>query len=65
MLGYDGTKAGQVMGWIYDPANPNVNNYVDFGVFNSHSLSSKEFLDGATDCVVLDFNVDGNVWESM
>lgn len=65
MLGFEPTKAGQVIGWVYDPANPNCNNYVDFGVFNSNRKTSCDFLDGLTDAVILDFNVDGNVWESM
>lgn len=65
MLGFEPTKAGQVIGWVYDPANPNCNNYVDFGVFNSNRKTSHDFLAGLTDAVILDFNVDGNVWESM
>ena len=65
MLGFEPTKEGQIIGWVYDPSNPNCSNYVDFGIFNIHSRSSKNFVNGYEDAVILDFNVDGNVWESM
>lgn len=65
MLGFDRTREGQIIGWVYDPENPNCNNCVDFGIFNVHSRSSKNFVNGYEPGVILDFNVDGNVWESM
>lgn len=65
MLGFDRTREGQIIGWVYDPENPNCNNCVDFGIFNVHSRSSKNFVNGYSNGVILDFNVDGNVWESM
>ena len=65
MLGFDRTREGQIIGWVYDPSNPNCNNCVDFGIFNIHSRSSKNFVNGYEPGIILDFNVDGNVWESM
>lgn len=65
MLGFEPTKAGQVIGWVYDPENPNCNNFVDFGMFNINRKSSKDFVNGYERAVILDFNVDGNVWETM
>lgn len=65
MLGFEPTKAGQVVGWIYDEENPTGDNYVDFGIFNIHREASRNFVNGYEPAVILDFNVDGNVWETM
>ena len=66
MLGMAKTKAGQVVGWIYDPEkNVEHDNYVDFGLYNTNKKSSKDFIDGITSAVILDFNVDGDIWTNM
>lgn len=64
MLGFPRTKAGQVVGWVYDPEKNGIgDNYVDFGIFAS-SDNYSDFVYG-NDAILLDFNVDGNVWEDM
>ena len=55
------TKAGQVVGWVYDPDNPEYQNYVDFGIYDLHRMSSRDFVNGYERSILLDFNVDGNV----
>lgn len=62
MLGFERTKEGQVVGWKYDLNNPNLNNYVDFGIFKP---SNSNFVNEYEAAIWLDFNVDGNVWETM
>lgn len=64
MLGLPATKAGQVVGWVYDPENPIGDNYVDFGLY-SDNLSYSDFVNGMDPAILLDFNVDGNIWELM
>lgn len=64
MLGLPRTKAGQIVGWIYDPENPDVDNYVDFGLY-ADNLSYSDYVNGYDTAILLDFNVDGNVWEMM
>ena len=64
MLGLPRTKAGQVVGWVYDPENGSGNNYVDFGIYSSNQNFS-DFVYSDNEAILLDFNVDGNVWESM
>ena len=64
MLGLPRTKAGQVVGWVYNPENPSGDNYVDFGLY-ADNLSYSDFVNGHDPAILLDFNVDGNVWESM
>ena len=65
MLDIPRTKAGQVVGWIYDPDNPNVDNYVSFGIYDVDKQTCRQFVNGVERAILLDFNVDGNVWESM
>ena len=64
-LGVPRTKAGQVVGWIYDEKNPIGDNFVDFGIFDIHSANSSNFLKGYERNIVLDFNVDGNILDYM
>lgn len=64
MLGLPQTKAGQVVGWVYDPEHPNGDNYVDFGLY-ADNLSYSDYANGLDPAILLDFNVDGNIWELM
>lgn len=61
MLGFEITKAGQCVGWIYDEKNPIGDNYVDFGIFDAARSSSRNFVNGYEPVILLDFNVDGNI----
>ena len=60
-LGIEPTKAGQVVGWIYDPKNSVGDNYVDFGIYDVHRKSNRAFVNGYERCILLDFNVDGDI----
>lgn len=61
MLGIPKTKAGQIVGWVYDTNKPNGDNYVDFGIFNAYSEQARDFVNGYERTILLDFNVDGNI----
>lgn len=65
MIGIPRTKAGQVVGWVYDEKNPVGDNFVDFGIHNGERAAVRRFVNGYERVILLDFNVDGNVWESM
>lgn len=65
MLGIPETKAGQVVGWVYDPENPMGDNYVDFGIYDINKPRNRDFVNGYERTILLDFNVDGNIWELM
>lgn len=65
MLGIPRTKAGMVVGWIYDEKHPVGDNYVDFGIFNIHVPANRDFVNGYERTIWLDFNVDGNIYEMM
>lgn len=64
MLGLPTTKAGQVVGWVYDPDHPIGDNYVDFGLY-ADNLTYSDYANGFDPAILLDFNVDGNIWELM
>ena len=63
-LGLPVSKAGQVVGWVYDPESGRGDNYIDFGIFASNQNYS-DFVYGNDPAILLDFNVDGNIWELM
>lgn len=60
-LGINRTKAGQVVGWIYDEKNPNGDNYIDFGIYDLYKEKSRDFVNGYERTILLDFNVDGPI----
>ncbi|MFI3115335.1 MAG: DUF6353 family protein [Clostridia bacterium] len=64
-IGIPKTKAGQIVGWSYDTNNTNIDNYIDFGIFNMHKETNRNFIEGFEPTILLDFNVDGNVWDTM
>lgn len=62
-LGYEPVKDGQVVGWVYDPKNPNK---VDFGVFRTDAgEATARFIDGIEDNVWLIMNVDGPIVDKL
>lgn len=66
MLGFPRTKAGQIVGWVYDEKHPVGDNFVDFGLFDDINDERKQaFINGYERNVILDFNVDGPILELM
>ena len=65
MLGIDKTKAGQIVGWVYNPEDPIGDNFVDFGIFDMSKERVRAFVNGYEPNILLDFNVDGNIWDLM
>ncbi len=58
-LGFDRTSAGAVVGWVIGKDG---DNYVDFGIFDAYST---RFVNGAERSIVLDFNVDGVIYDKI
>lgn len=66
MLGLDKSKAGQMVGWIYDPDDPCRDNYVDFNIYTDvHRKANRAFVNGYERSILLDFNVDGDILAEM
>ena len=65
LLGIQRTKAGNVVGWIYDEKNPVGDNFVDFGIYDINRPINRDFVNGYERTILLDFNVDGDILSSM
>ena len=65
MLGIPRSKAGQIVGWVYNPDNPVGDNYVDFGIYDTNREKAHDFVNGYERSIILDFNVDGNILDLM
>ena len=65
MFGFPRTRAGQIVGWVYDKKNPMGDNFVDFGIYNLYNSSAKDFVNGREPSILLDFNVDGDVYSLL
>jgi hypothetical protein len=66
-LGLDRTPAGAVVGWLSKKYG-GADGYVDFGVLNRSDDEQIRFLDfvtGREDHILLDFNVDGEIWRNI
>lgn len=59
-LGFNHTSAGAVTGWVYD--SDEGDNFIDFGIYDGNVQVNKDFLAGYEKQVLLDFNVDGVIW---
>lgn len=57
-LGFRPTKAGSIVGWVYQ--NDNYEG-IDFGIFTAHTQKAAEFLEGTEPSIILDFNVQGDI----
>jgi hypothetical protein len=62
LLGLEHTSAGAIVGWIYDRES-NGDNYVDFGCWGEDDGQPLDFFNGREYGILLDFNVDGPIWD--
>lgn len=65
MLGIPRSKEGMVVRWIYDKKHPVGDNFVDFGIYDANRPRNREFVNGYERTILLDFNVDGNIYALM
>lgn len=61
-LGFEESKAGLVVGWIYDPANDIGDNYIEFNCKRVHMPNEYGDLE---EVIAIDFNVDGNIYDRV
>ena len=62
MLGIERTKAGAVVGWIMSKDG---DNFIDFGMFDSDNPRARDFVNGREGAILLDFNVDGVIFDKI
>jgi len=61
-LGMDRSQAGAVVGWVLGKGH---DNYVDFGVFDGDNPRARDFVNGREGAILLDFNVDGVIFDRI
>lgn len=59
-LGLERSRAGAVVGWVLNGENSD--NYIDFGMFDAYSA---RFVNNLERSIVLDFNVDGVIYDKI
>lgn len=59
MLGVNRTKAGAVVGWVIGHDG---DNFIDFGIFEPEN---SRFVNGIERSILLDFNVDGVIYDKI
>lgn len=60
MLGLPHTQAGSVVGWVL---NKGGDNCVDFGIYDLRDKIKRAFVNGYEPSILLDFNVDGVIYD--
>lgn len=62
-LGIPRSKEGAVVGWVL---NKNGDNFVDFGIFDDFTNPQvRDFVNGREHSILLDFNVDGLIYDKI
>lgn len=63
-LGLEHTKAGSVVGWVFDPEGEEGDNFINFGLFDDRE-KVRDFVNGREGSILLDFNVDGIIYDKL
>lgn len=58
-LGLPRSQAGAIVGWVKGQGD----DYVDFGMYNPDSERARDFVNGYERSILLDFNVDGVIYD--
>jgi len=59
MLGIERSSAGQVVGWLREGEG---DGHIDFGMFEA---VNRDFVNGWERSILLDFNVDGVIYDKI
>ena len=59
LLGFDHSRAGAVVGWVIGDEG---DNNIDFGLYEAYN---SRFMNGWERSIILDFNVDGVIWDKI
>lgn len=58
-FGFEHTREGAIVGWLIGSDG---DNYIDFGMFDAYNA---DFVNGAERSIILDFNVDGVIFDKL
>lgn len=62
LLGLERTREGAIVGWIFGGG---YDDYVDFGIYELKNAANRRFVNGLEDIILLDFNVDGIIYDKL
>lgn len=62
MLDIPRTRAGSVVGWI---KGDGYQNYISFGIYDQNNEAKRRFVNGLESVILLDFNVDGLIYDKI
>lgn len=62
-FGLPKTRAGMVVGWLYNEKDPTGDNFIDLGIFNQDSERARAFVNGFERNLLIDPNVDGYIYD--
>ena len=65
-LGFDRSEAGQLVGWVWNKDNTAMeagDGYIDFGIFDGNDYAKRAFVNGDERSILLDFNIDGMIYD--
>lgn len=63
-LGFEHTSAGAIVGWVVS-RDGSTDNYISFGIFEGKDQKIRDFVNGYEGSVLLDFNVDGPIYNRL
>lgn len=61
MLGIPRTQAGAIVGWVKGAGD----DFVDFGLYDGDDEKHRDFVNGYERSILLDFNVDGLIYDKI
>lgn len=62
-LGIPRSGAGAAVGWVHGKGG---DDYIDFGIFDDKTNERvRDFVNGRENAILLDFNVDGVIWDKI
>lgn len=61
MLGIPRSQAGAIVGWCLNSKDSD--HYIDFGIYNINREGNRDFVNGINNSILLDFNVDGIIYD--
>jgi hypothetical protein len=68
-LGFPHTKEGAIVGWVLkspkEMKKEERDGYIDFGMYDVENDPGREFVNGTNPTILLDFNVDGIVFNQI
>lgn len=67
-LGFPYDPKGQFVGWIWNPGDGafgDGDGVIDFGLYDLNNPSVRAFLNGEINAILLDFNVDGVIYDLL